>query len=220
MLEIWGRRNSSNVIPVMWTVGELGLEHVRHNIGGSFGGDNTDAFSTLNPNRLIPTINEDGFVLWESLAISRYLSRRYGLGSLWPEDPQQAALADQWMDWCKSNISPNVMEVFFNQVRREKEDQDAARMRQCADAAIKHLQVLEKHLENREFVVGDDFSVGDIPLGSFMYKYFNLDIDRPDLPAIAAWYARLSERPAYHKHAMFAFGSSPQEWLELEKAGA
>ena len=220
MLEIWGRRNSSNVIPVMWTVAELELEHVRHNIGGSFGGDDTEAFRQLNPNRLIPTINDDGFVLWESLSIVRYLSRQYGTGSLWPEDPQQAALADQWMDWCKSNISPNVFPVFFNQVRREKEDQDVAKMHQCAEAAINYLRVLEKHLEKRDYLLGDRLSVADIPLGSIMYKYFNLDIDRPELPAIATWYARLCERPAYQAHAMIAFGSSPQEWLELERAGA
>jgi glutathione S-transferase len=219
MLEIWGRRNSSNVIPVMWAVAELGLEHVRHNIGGSFGGDDSEAFGQLNPNRLIPTINDNGFVLWESLAIVRYLSRQYGTGSLWPEDPQQAALSDQWMDWCKSNISPNVFQVFFNQVRREKQDQDVAKIHQGAEAAINHLRVLEKHLENRDYLLGDHLSVADIPLGAIMYKYFNLDIDRPDLPAIAAWYARLCERPAYQTHAMIAFGSSPQEWLELEQAG-
>jgi glutathione S-transferase len=220
MLEIWGRRNSSNVIPVMWAVGELGVEHIRHNIGGSFGGDDTEEFGMLNPNRLIPTINDNGFVLWESLAISRYLARNYGMGSLWPEDPHQAALADQWMDWCKSNISPNVMQVFFNQVRCEKDQQNAATIRQCTDAAINHLRVLEQHLENREYLVGDRLSIGEFPLGSIMYKYFNLDIERPNLPAIDAWYARLCERPAYQTHAMIAFGSSPQEWLELEQAGA
>jgi glutathione S-transferase len=220
MLEIWGRRNSSNVIPVMWTVGELGLEHLRHNIGGSFGGDDTETYHQLNPNRLIPTIDDNGFVLWESLAITRYLCRQYAMGSLWPEDPQQAALGDQWMDWCKSNISPNVMEVFRNLVRTPAQQQDAAAISRCNQAANRHLLVLEAHLQNRDYLLGDSLSIGDIPLGSIIYKYYNLDIERPVLPAIEAWYVRLCARPAYQTHAMIAFGSSPQEWLALEQAGA
>ena len=220
MLEIWGRRNSSNVIPVMWTVGELGLKHRRYNIGGSFGGDDSKEYYQLNPNRLIPTINDSGFVLWESMAITRYLCRQYGSGSLWPDDPQQVALADQWMDWYKSNITPNLMKVFLNLVRTPKSDQDPVIIEQSTAATINHLRVLEQHLQARSYILGDSFSMGDIPLGAIMYKFFNLDIERPLLPNVEAWYARLCERPAYQSHAMIAFGSSPEEWLELEKAGA
>ncbi len=220
MIEIWGRRNSSNVIPVMWTVGELGLEHQRHNIGGSFGGDDSDAYQQLNPNRLIPTISDDGFVIWESMAITRYLCRQYGSGSLWPDDPQQAALADQWMDWYKSTLAPNLMAIFFNLVRTPKAEQDMAKIRECTLAAIGALRLLEPHLHNQSYLLGDSLTMADIPLGAMIYKFFNLDIERPSLPNIEAWYARLCERPAYRTHAMIAFGSSPQEWLQLEKAGA
>ena len=104
MLQIYGRKNSNQVIQLMWTVGELGLEHVRHNVGGSFGGLDSDEYGDLNPNRLVPTIVDDGFVLWESYAIIRYLCRQYGSGSLWPEDPRQVALADQWMEWTSSRF--------------------------------------------------------------------------------------------------------------------
>ena len=220
MLEIFGRRNSSNVIPVMWTVGELGLEHQRHNIGGSFGGDDTEEFARLNPNRLIPTIRDDGFVLWESMAITRYLCQNYGQGSLWPDDPQQAALADQWMDWYKSSFAIHLMPVFFNLVRTAKQDCNHAVVEQGTANTIRQLAVLEAHLADRDYVLGDAFSVGDIPLGAMMYKFFNLDIERPAFANIEAWYARLCERPAFQQHAMIAFGSSPEEWLALEIAGA
>lgn len=220
MLEIWGRKNSSNVIPVMWAVGELGLEHQRHNIGGSFGGDDTEAYARMNPNRLIPTIDDGGFVLWESMAITRYLCRRYGAGTLFPDDDQQAALADQWMDWYKSSLTPGVMPIFFNLVRTPKEKCNLEVVRQCSAATIAHLQVLEAQLQGKSYLLGDSFSMGDIPLGAMIYRYFNLDIERPSLPNIEAWYARLSERPAYQRHVMVPFGSSPEEWLELEKAGA
>ena len=220
MLEIFGRKNSSNVIPVMWTVGELGLEHQRHNIGGSFGGDDSEAYARMNPNRLIPTINDDGFVLWESMAITRYLCRQYGMGSLWPEDPRQAALADQWMDWYKSSFAANLMPVFVNLVRTPKPEQNLELVQKCTAAAINYLGVLEQHLQGKDFIIGDSFSMGDIPLGAMMYKFYNLDIERPAFTNIEAWYARLCERPAFQTHAMIPFGSSPEEWLELEKAGA
>jgi glutathione S-transferase len=141
------------------------------------------------------------------------------MGTLCPDDPQQTALADQWMDWYKSSITPNLMKVFLNLVRTPKSDQDPVIIEQSTAATINHLRVLEQHLQGRSYILGDGFSMGDIPLGAIMYKFFNLDIERPSLPNIEAWYARLCERPAYQNHAMIAFGSSPQEWLELEKAG-
>lgn len=220
MLEIWGRRNSTNVIPVMWTVGELGLEHIRHNIGGSFGGDETEEYRKLNPNQLIPTINDNGFIMWESIAIVRYLSRQYGSGSLWPDDAQQAARADQWMDWYKSNIYPNLMPIFVNLVRTEESKRDLGRVRDCTAATIRQLRILEQHLGDQAYIAGDSFTMGDIPLGAIIYKFYKLDIERPELPNIEAWYERLRDRPAYQQHAMIEFGSSPQEWLALEKAGA
>ena len=220
MLEIWGRKNSSNVIPVMWTVGELGLEHQRHNVGGSFGGDDTEAYRLMNPNGLIPTISDHGFVLWESMAITRYLCRNYGMGRLCPEDPRQAALAEQWMEWYKSSITPGLMPIFFNLVRTPESGQNPVVIKHSTAATIGHLQTLEQHLQGQPYILGDNFSMADIPLGAMMYKFFNLAIERPSLPNIEAWYARLCERPAYQTHAMIAFGSSPEEWLELEIAGA
>ena len=220
MLDIWGRKNSSNVIPVMWAVGELGLEHQRHNVGGSFGGDDSKAYRALNPNGLIPTVSDHGLVLWESMAITRYLCRQYGMGTLCPEDPRQAALAEQWMEWYKSSITPSLMPVFFNLVRTAESERNATLIEQCTTATISYLRTLENHLQGRFYMLGDDFSMADIPLGAMMYKFFNLDIERPSLPNIEAWYTRLCGRPAYQTHAMIPFGSSPEEWLELEIAGA
>lgn len=220
MLEIWGRKNSNNVIPVMWTVSELGLEHTRHNVGGSFGGLDTDEYGRLNPNRTVPTINDDGFVLWESTPIVRYLSRRYGAGSLCPEDPEQAALADQWMEWFKANVFLSFIPIFFGLVRMPREQSDPEKIAEAARTAGEKLKILDRHLEGRHFVVGDDLTMGDIPVGTWAFKYFTLPIERPSLPNVEAWYARLCERAPYQTHAMNPFGSSPEEWLELERAGA
>tara|TARA_B100000676_G_scaffold90284_1_gene90025 strand:+ start:1353 stop:2015 length:663 start_codon:yes stop_codon:yes gene_type:complete len=220
MLQVYGRKNSNQVIQLMWTVGELDLEYVRHNVGGSFGGLNSDEYGNLNPNRLVPTIVDDGFVLWESYAIIRYLCRRYGFGSLWPEDPCQSGLADQWMEWTSSRFMGTFFPAFWNLIRTPKDKQDLEKVSTAAKDTGALLQIIESQLEGNEFLIGDALTMGDIPLGSMMFKYFNLPIERPSLPNIERWYARLSERTAYCEHAMNPFGTSPEEWLAIEKGGA
>ena len=220
MLQIYGRKNSNQVINVMWAVGEMGLEHVRHNVTGSFGGEDTEAFGKMNPNRLVPVIDDEGFILWESYAIIRYLCRQYGQGSLWPDDPQQAALADQWMEWTNSLVMPTFFPVFWQLVRTAEDQRDDDKVAEMAQATGELLKIAEKQLEGKRFITGDHLTFGDIPLGALMFKYFTLDIERPALPNIEAWYARLQQRKAYQEHCMGAFGRSPEEWLALEKAGA
>ncbi len=220
MLKIYGRKNSNQVIQVMWAVGELGLEHVRHNAGGTFGGLDTEQYGRLNPNRLVPTIDDDGFILWESYAIIRYLCRQYGKGSLWPQDDRQAALADQWMEWTNSRFMGVFFPVFWGLIRTPKEQQDPDKIQQSVKATAELLQIFEHHMADKKFVVGASLTMGDIPLGSMMFKYYSLDIERPSLPNIEAWYARLCERGAYREHCMNSFGTSTEEWFALEKAGA
>ena len=220
MLKIYGRKNSNQVIQVMWAVGELGLEHVRHNAGGTFGGLDTEQYGRLNPNRLVPTIDDDGFILWESYAIIRYLCRQYGKGSLWPQNDRQAALADQWMEWTNSRFMGVFFPVFWGLIRTPKEQQDPDKIQQSVKATAELLQIFEHHMADKKFVVGASLTMGDIPLGSMMFKYYSLDIERPSLPNIEAWYARLCERGAYREHCMNSFGTSTEEWFALEKAGA
>jgi glutathione S-transferase len=220
MLKIFGRRNSSNVIPVMWAVGELGLPHERINIGGTFKGDNTENYLAMNPNGLIPVINDGGFILYESHAIVRYLCRNHSMGNLYPDGSQQLAMADQWMEWHKFHVMMNIMPVFLNLVRTTKENCDMDLVEQKSKIAGQQLQVLDKHLEDRPYILGDAFSMADIPTGALLFKYFNLPIERPSLANVEAWYQRLCERPAYQTHAMIESGTNLKEWLKLEQAGA
>lgn len=220
MLQIYGRKNSNQVIQTMWTVAEIGLEHVRHNVGGSFAGTDTDTYGALNPNRLVPTIDDNGFILWESYAIIRYLCRQYAMGSLWPEDSQHAATADKWMEWTNSRFMKTFFPIFWGLIRTPKEKQNLDQIRASARATGELLQIVEHQLEGKQFITGDTLTMGDIPLGSMLFKYYTLEIERPSLPNIEAWYARLCEREAYRTHAMNPFGSSTEEWMALERAGA
>ena len=220
MLEVWGRPYSSNVIPVLWTVGELGLDYRLMLAGGSFGKLDTEDYARINPNRMIPAIRDGDVTLWESHAIVRYLCHRYDPGGLCPEDPKRRALADQWMDWSASRAFPPVIQLFFATVRTEPAERDPARIARCAADAAEALRLLDAHLADRAYVAGDAFTMGDIPLGCVTYRYFNVEAERPSLPNLESWYARLGERPAYRKHVMRFFGRDPDDWRALERASA
>ena len=220
MIEVWGRKNSGNVQLVMWTVGELGLEYQRHNVGGSFGGLDTEEYGSLNPNRTIPTLRDSGSVLWESQTIVRYLASQYGVGSLLPADPYQRAIADQWLEWSKGTALPRFFPVWIG-FRTPVEKRNADAIAAAAKKFGETLAIADRRLAASPYLAGEQLSMGDITLGAWAYKYFNLEIiDRPSLPHVENWYQRLCERPAYRKHVMIPFGSTPQEWLELEQAGA
>jgi glutathione S-transferase len=220
MLQVWGRRNASNVMPVMWAVAELGLPHERHDVGGSFGGVATPAYRAMNPNGRIPTIDDDGFVLWESNAIVRYLCGRYGAGSLSPEDPRQRATADQWMEWHKTTAYPGYIDLFWATVRTEPALREQTRIAAMATSVGEILQILDAQLARHPYVAGDRLTMADIPIGPAIHRYLQLAVERPALPSIVAWHERLSDRPAFREHVMFPFGSTPAEWYMLEREGA
>lgn len=218
MLEIWGRPYSSNVIPVIWTANELGLDYTLQLAGGSFGKLDTAEYAAINPNRMIPAIRDGDFALWESHAIVRYLCDRYGRGTLCPDDTQTRAVADQWMEWSGTLAFTPVIQLFFATVRTEPDQRDVAKINALRDQAVNVLRVLDNHLADHKFVAGDTFTMGDIPLGCVTYRFFNVEVERPSLPHLEAWYARLSERPAYQDHVMRFFGTNPTEWQALEQA--
>lgn len=220
MLEIWGRPYSSNVIPVIWTANELGLDYKLQLAGGSFGKLDTDEYARINPNRMIPAILDGDFALWESLAIVRYLSSEYGKEVLCPTSSKTRAIADQWMEWSATVAFSPVIQLFFATVRTPPDQRDPVKIASLRDESVKALSLVDSHLSKQPFITGGTFNMGDIPLGCVAYRFFNIQVDRPKLPNLEAWYERLSERPAYRKHVMRFFGTNPDEWQILEEASA
>lgn len=198
VLTIWGRLNSHNVKKVAWLVDEIGLDHVRHDVGGTFGMD--AAYRALNPNALIPTIDDSGFILWESNAILRYLAARYA-PSLWPADLQTRALADRWMDW-QFSYADAQRDVFVNLVRRTPDQRDPAAVARSVSNCVPQMAILNDHLARQPWLSGGDFGIGDIPMGVYAYTWFTLGIDRPPFEAVADWYARLCLRPGFIRQVM------------------
>jgi glutathione S-transferase len=202
MLRIWGREDSINVQKVMWLVAELRLKHQRVDIGGQYRGLDTTAYGAKNPNRRVPTIEDDGFTLWESNVIVRYLAAKHSAGRLWPTDLKLRAVADQWMDWQQTTLLTDMRTVFWGLVRTPPEGRDHV----AIGAAVESLKLLwarlDGHLEGRRFVAGDDLTVGDIPVGAMCHRYYALPIDRADLANLSSWYNRLKVRPAFQEHVM------------------
>jgi glutathione S-transferase len=202
MLKVWGRNNSINVQKVMWVVGELDLAHERIDVGGAFGGLDTPEYGKLNPNRRVPVVEDHDVVVWESNACVRYLAARYGAGRLWPEDVRRRARADMWMDWQASTLLPDMTTVFWGLIRTPEAERDHG----AIEAAVKRLgatwRILDRHLAARRYVTGDVLTIADIPVGAGCYRYFELPIERPDLPNLATWYDRLKERPPFCEHVM------------------
>ncbi len=202
MLKIWGRNNSINVQKVMWCVAELGLEHERIDLGGAFGGNREDWYLTLNPNGLIPMIDDDGFVLWESNAIVRYLAAKYGMGGLCPKPFEQRADADRWMDWQATTLQPQMHPVFWGLMRTAPEARDMAAISAAAARLGETFAILDRHLEGRTYMLGEDLTMADVPLGASTYRWYALDIERPDRPNVRRWYDQLSERHAFRQNVM------------------
>jgi glutathione S-transferase len=201
---IWGRATSSNVMKVLWGLGELGLPFDRIDVGGAFGKTDTPEYRAMNPTGLVPTLQEGDFTLWESNAILRYLCSAHAPQSaLWPQDPQARANVDRWMDAQQTSFNRPMSAVFWGLVRTPADKRDMAAIQQSVHEAARGWGLVEPLLRRHAFIAGDALTLADIPWGVHAHRWFNMDylgLDRPDLPGVRAWYDRLCERPAYRQH--------------------
>lgn len=193
MLTLWGRLNSHNVKKVAWLAEEIGRPWQRIDIGGQFGF--TDAYLAMNPNRMIPTIEDNNLVLWESNAILRYLAAKYA-PHLWPADLAERARGDRWMDW-QFHFADAQRDVFLELVRVAPEARDRDRIERSVQASIAMMQILEAELAERAWLSGEQFGIADIPMGVYAHTFLTLPFERPVLPALEAWYRRLKARPGF-----------------------
>lgn len=199
MITLWGRLNSVNVQKVVWCLEELGLPYERIDAGGSFGLVDTPEFRERNPNGLVPVMEEDGFVLWESNAIVRYLAAKHGAGGLWPVDLRVRADADRWMDWQSTTFTPATGPAFHGLIRTAPAKQDHAAIAASVAAAEPMAALLDAHLADRPYVSGDAFTMGDIAAGAAAHRWLNLPTARERRPNLERWHARFMERPAAAK---------------------
>jgi len=202
MLKIWGRTNSTNVKKVLWCAEELGIPYQQINAGGQFGIVNDASYRAMNPNGLVPCLQDGDLILWESHTIVRYLAAKHHAENLYPTDLARRASAEKWMDWVAASVMESFRLLFWNTVRLAPEQRDPEAARQGMQASSQLLAVADAQLARQPYLSGDDLGVGDIPLGCVAYAWFEMPIQRPDLPHLQAWYDKLKSRPAYQKAVM------------------
>jgi glutathione S-transferase len=202
MIKIWGRNTSVNVQKVMWAVGELNLPHERIDVGGSFGKNKEAPYLAMNPNGLVPTLEEDGFILWESNSIVRYLAAKYGPGKLAPADLRERARASAWMDWQLSVAAPAIHGMFWGLIRTPPEKRDPAAIEASREKTAAAMKILDAQLAKTAFVAGDTLSMGDIPVALMAYRFRRLVAERSGLDNLERWFIGIEQRPAFKQHVL------------------
>jgi glutathione S-transferase len=202
MLKVWGRKNSINVQKVLWCCSELGVSYERVDAGGPFGVTRDPEYLALNPNGLVPTISDDGFVLWESNVIVRYLSAKHGAGTMYPEGLRERFDAERWMDWQVGTLWARMRPVFIGLIRTPPDERDEASIESFREQTTEAWSILEAHLEDRDHVLGDALTMADIPLGVSIYRWMQLPVEKPPMPNLEAYLERLSERKAFRDSVM------------------
>lgn len=197
MLKVLGRATSSNVQKVVWLCDEISLPFDREDIGGPFGGNDQAEYLALNPNGRVPTVIDDGFVIWESNACVRYLASKHAHGSWYPDDLQKRGRASQWMDWSLSTLAPSHGPTFTGLIRTPEDKRNMDAILAGRDAWSKNMAMLDKHLADNRFITGDDISMGDISPAVLAFRWFTLDIEREDYPNVERWYGEVAARPAF-----------------------
>ena len=206
MRRLLGRANSSNVMKVIWMLEELGLPYEREDYGGAFGRTDTPEYLAMNPNAVVPTLVEDEFVLWESNVILRYLAAGHAAGTpLWPDALRARANIDRWMDWQHTVLGPPMTVVFWGLVRTPAAKQDWPAIHAAAEKLGRIYGILERNLGRHDYVAGPDLTPADMAIGVHAHRWFSFEgVEKPELPALRAWYDRLLARPAFRQHVAIA----------------
>ena len=202
MIKIWGRRNSINVMKVLWCADELALEYEQIDAGMAFGVVTDDAYKSKNPNSKVPCLEDGDVVLWESNTMVRYLAAKYGLDTMCPSDPAQRGNAEKWMDWQLTTPYADITYLFWGLVRNSPTHQDSDLQAEAARNLDGHWAIVDQALAGSEFLNGDQLSIADIPLGCLVWRWKNLQIQRAEFKHLDAWYERLQARAAYQKNVM------------------
>jgi len=202
MIKLWGRATSSNVQKVMWGLAELGIPFDRIDIGGPYGGNDKPEYLAMNPNGVVPTLEEDGFLLWESNSCLRYVASKYGAGTLEPSDLRDRASAHRWMDWQLTTAGPAIFPLFWGLIRTPEDKRDHAAIDAARIKVTGCMQIVDRYLADTAYLAGDRFSMGDIPVALIAYRYRRLCPERPPLENMERWYAAIEQRPAYKEQIL------------------
>ena len=201
MLSLYGRETSINVQKVAWALGELGVRFEWVGRDGQVGNIGVEKYEDLNAAQRVPTLVDNELVLNQSNSIIRYLASEYR-GELWLEDPGERAQADQWMEWQSTDLWVDMTPTFWGLIRTPENERNMLVINHHIKNLATHFEILDNHLANRDFIIGKHLSMGDISIGTGIYRYMSLPMKRPHYPNIDNWYTRLQDREAYRDYVM------------------
>jgi glutathione S-transferase len=178
----------------IWIANELGLdyEHIPIEIGQA--GARKSEYLAINPNGRLPAIDDGGFILWESLAITLYLAKKHSTGRLYLATIEGEAKAWQWSLWSVQEVDRGVNIWSLHAVRLPPQDRDAARLTEALKVLDPPFKVLDGALAGRDYLLGDEFTIADLNVAAVMGRAIEMDLSAT--PALAAWLKRCLERPA------------------------
>lgn len=198
MLKLWGRLSSINVRKVVWTLQALGLPFERTDAGLAYGIVKTPQYLQQNPNALVPLLDDDGFTLWESNVIVRYLCARHSQGNLYPDDLQARFDAERWMDWEQTTMNTAGRAAFIQWVRTPVERRQPDVIAESVAAMEPLLAMVDSQLAQRPFMAGEHLTMADIPIACEIHRWWGLPQPRAPWPNIERWYQGLLVHPASH----------------------
>lgn len=200
MLTIWGRRNSINVMKVLWVCDEMQVPYRQIDAGMQFGIVNTPEYGAMNPNRRVPTIDDDGFILSESNTIVRYLAAKHGREDLLPSGLRERANVERWMDWASFGLALAMTPLFWQLIRTPADKRDAKVIETNAAESERCMRIIDEQLAAYGYLSGPGFSLADVPAAAFVHRWLKLPIEHPELPNLDDYYQRMLQRPAYRQH--------------------
>ncbi|MGB8181884.1 MAG: glutathione S-transferase family protein [Stellaceae bacterium] len=206
ILTIWGRKTSSNVQKVLWVCTDLGIEYERLDWGGEFGGNDAPAYRTMNPNGLVPTVQDGELVIWESNTIMRYLCAVYGGAALHPADPARRSYVERWMDWQLSRLNAPLAGLMRGYYRTPEPQRDFPMLTRYRIEAVALWEMVEHQLAGQDYLAENTFTLADIGVGIWAHRWFHYPIERPEMPALTKWYQRLQQRPGFAAHVAGPIG--------------
>lgn len=201
-LRILGRVSSINVRKVLWTCAELAIPYTREDWGTGYTPTASPEFLALNPNALIPVIEDEEGILWESNAICRYLAAKHGRTDLLPAGPRPRAVVEQWMDWQAVELNGAARQAFHGLMRAHPDYQDPKVIAASANAWNAKMRILNDQLARTGAFVTGPFTLADIVLGLGVMRWLKTPIEREDLPAILAYRDRLATRSGFVEHGL------------------
>lgn len=212
-IRLWGRPTSTNTQRVLWTLDEVGQPYALTLASGTTGADgyvwqghapyghvDTPGYRAMNPNGTIPTLDDGGFVIWESIAVVQYLARKYAPARLLGGSDDGFARAVQWMAWTNHALEPTMHTLVMHRERLPKEKRSEEAVESARQDALKKLAILEARLSQAPYLAGESFSIGDIPAGIAIRRFLHFGLPHPPHPAVQAWMARLEEREGFRRH--------------------